>query len=97
MNSMTEPTMTHPAWCDPRGCGTDARETFHWSADVAGPFGITATLGRHDQPDTTGSTVVYVEGRVPDGITPDQLGDVGRWLIEQAAAFRAAIETEGGR
>lgn len=102
MTSISEPTITHPAWCDPARCdverisGVPTGDVYHLSklTELAEPFGIDVSLCRVDRDGQVfaPSRIYLYTGGHDGALTPDQLEAAGRWLIERAAEHLEAIE-----
>ena len=111
MTSISAPTITHPAGCDPTHCGEDRSSsgtlwaTYHWSAEDSwasadGRVTASVQLGRTDSHEDNAprdATVVFF--RTSGGDSPSPVGELdalAAWLTATAADVRQAIATEDG-
>ncbi|CAN5119551.1 hypothetical protein BH11ACT1_BH11ACT1_19170 [soil metagenome] len=106
--SAPEPTITHPAWCDPAECATEVhrgvlytvyhRATFGpWRA-ASGPeleIRLCRADGYNGEDDDATEVEVYAETH-DQQMTPDELLDLAAWFTATATSVHAAIATEGG-
>ena len=108
-HGITEPTITHPAWCDPGACGEDVVEAravarYHWSANHE------LTIKDNDDPilgfalcrvdaigvESVSEPTVVVGTDIMGNLTADDIEQMGHRLLAIAAKLRQAIATEAG-
>ena len=103
MTTTTEPTITHPAWCQIDRCSVDDDgDGIHWGVDAshefAGPdgsrFEVLVALSRVYGHDEQPSELYLSFGG--DGVcSVEQLDGLARWLTARVSEYRQAIATEG--
>ena len=104
----TEPTITHPAWCDPDECdemtyrGEPTGEVGHYSKPSAWTgresLGVTTKLTRWEGggiAEDPSVPYVTLDGAGP--MTPSEMEGLAAWLIERALTYRIAIAAEDVR
>ena len=109
----TEPTITHPAWCDPDECsemtyrGEPTGEVGHyskpsaWTARSGGggeSLGVTIKLTRWEGGGVADDpSVPYATLDGAGPMTPAEMEGLAAWLIERALTYRIAIAAEDVR
>ena len=102
-STTTEPTITHPAWCQIDRCPVDDDGGIHWGVDASheftGPdgsrFEVLVALSRVVEVVVEPSELYLSFGG--DGVCSlEQLDGLARWLTARVSEYRQAIATEDG-
>ena len=102
----TEPTITHPAWCQIDRCRVDSVDDdggVHWGVDATHEFtspdgdrfevlvALSRVYGHDEQPSE-----LYLSFGGEGVCSLEQLDGLARWLTARVSEYRQAIATEGG-
>lgn len=111
MTSITEPTITHPAWCEPDECSSEVLSgelisVTHGTA--ATTWASAETRGGRLEAETYVVAIDHYDDEPDQGaaiyariggetvVSPDQLEALAAWLTERAAEYRRIIAAAGG-